>query len=238
LDAAAASTRPGRRAARNDRQPASAERADTGKEPAGAAEGGGTHETIAGSRRANRTRQAERPTMTILGVDIGAGGALAALSDAGELIDVWDMPTLRDGPAKRRTINAPLLAEIVYKSHATRAFVERVGPRPLEGAVGAFAFGDAKGVVRGCLAAAAIPTIFITPVTWKRAVGVPPGKDMKDMARSNAINRWPGQAQLFARKMDDGRAEAALIGLAGLLRFNDVVELMPVDLLKARAAKG
>jgi hypothetical protein len=38
--------------------------------------------------------------------------------------------------------------------------------------------------------------------------------------------------------MDDGRAEAALIGLAGLLRFNDVVELMPVDLLKARAAKG
>ena len=176
--------------------------------------------------------------MTILGVDIGALGALAALTDAGELIDVWDMPCLRDGPAKRRTVNAPLLAEIVYKSHATRAYVERVGPRPMEGAVGAFAFGDAKGVVRGCLAAAAIPTVFITPVQWKRVVGVPPGKDMKDMARSNAINRWPGKAQLFARKMDDGRAEAALIGLAGLLRFNDVVELMPVDLLKARASQG
>jgi crossover junction endodeoxyribonuclease RuvC len=176
--------------------------------------------------------------MTILGVDIGALGALAALTDAGELIDVWDMPCLRDGPAKRRTVNAPLLAEIIYKSHATRAFVERVGPRPMEGAVGAFAFGDAKGVVRGCLAAAAIPTVFITPVQWKRVVGVPPGKDMKDMARSNAINRWPGKAELFKRKMDDGRAEAALIALAGLLRFNDVVELMPVDLLKARASQG
>jgi crossover junction endodeoxyribonuclease RuvC len=176
--------------------------------------------------------------MTILGIDIGAGGALAVLTDTGELVDAFDMPCLRDGPAKRRTINAPLLAEIVYKSHADRAFVERVGPRPMEGAVGAFSFGDAKGVVRGVLAAAAIPTIFITPVTWKRVVGVPPGKDMKDMARSNAINRWPSKAQLFARKMDDGRAEAALIGLAGLLRFNDVVELMPVDLLKARAAKG
>ena len=199
---------------------------------------GETHETVAGARRENRTRQTIGPTVTILGVDIGAGGALAVLTDAGELVDVFDMPCLRDGPAKRRTINAPLLAEIVYKSHADRAFVERVGPRPMEGAVGAFSFGDAKGVVRGCLAAAAIPTIFITPVTWKRVVGVPPGKDMKDMARSNAINRWPGKAQLFARKMDDGRAEAALIGLAGLLRFNDVVELMPVDLLKARAAKG
>jgi len=176
--------------------------------------------------------------MTILGVDIGVAGALAALSDAGELLDVWDMPCLHDGPKNRRTINAPLLAEIVYKSHANRAFVERVGPRPLEGVVGAFAFGDSKGVVRGCLAAAAIPSVFITPVQWKRIVGVPPGKDMKDQARSNAIRRWPGKAQLFARKMDDGRAEAALIGLAGLLRFNDVVELMPVDLLRARAAKG
>jgi crossover junction endodeoxyribonuclease RuvC len=238
LDAAAASTRPERQAARNDRRAASAEPEGIGREQAGAAEGGGTHETVAGARRPNRTRQARRPTMTILGVDIGAAGALAALSDAGELIEVWDMPTLRDGPKNRRTVNAPLLAEIVYKSHADRAFVERVGPRPMEGAVGAFAFGDCKGVIRGALAAAAVPTIFITPVQWKRIVGVPPGKDMKDMARSNAINRWPGKAQLFARKMDDGRAEAALIGLAGLLRFNDVVELMPVDLLKARAAKG
>ena len=176
--------------------------------------------------------------MIILGIDIGATGALAALTDKGELVDVWDMPTLRDGPAKRRTVNAPLLAEIVYKSHADRAFVERVGPRPMEGAVGAFAFGDAKGVVRGCLAAAAIPATFITPVQWKRVVGVPPGKDMKDQARSNAINRWPGKAHYFARKMDDGRAEAALIGLAGIMRFNDVVELLPIELLKARAAKG
>lgn len=176
--------------------------------------------------------------MSVLGVDIGATGALALLDDAGQLVEAWDMPTLRDGPKNRRTVNAPLLAEIIYKSHANRAYVERVGPRPMEGAVGAFAFGDAKGVVRGCLAAAAIPTIFITPVQWKRIVGVPPGKDMKDMARSNAIARWPANAELFARKMDDGRAEAALIGLAGLLRFNDVIELMPVDLLKARAAKG
>jgi crossover junction endodeoxyribonuclease RuvC len=173
--------------------------------------------------------------MTILGIDIGVKGAIAALSEQGELIDVWDMPCLFDGPKNRRTVNAPLLAEIIYKSHASRGFVERVGPRPLEGVVGAFAFGDAKGVVRGTLAAAAIPTIFITPPQWKRIVGVPPGKDMKDMARSNAINRWPGKAGLFSRKLDDGRAEAALIGLAGLMRFMDVLDLVPLEVLKARA---
>jgi crossover junction endodeoxyribonuclease RuvC len=45
------------------------------------------------------------------------------------------------------------------------------------------------------------------------------GKDgAKDAARSNAIRRWPAKADLFARVKDDGRAEAALIGLAGLMR--------------------
>jgi hypothetical protein len=58
---------------------------------------------------------------------------------------------------------------------------------------------------------------------------------MKDMARSNAINRWPGKAGLFGRKLDDGRAEAALIGLAGLMRFMDVLDLVPLEVLKARA---
>jgi hypothetical protein len=163
--------------------------------------------------------------MTTLGIDIGATGALAVLDDTGQLVEVYDMPCLNDGPKNRRTVNAPLLAELVYRTHATRAFVERVGPRPQEGAVGAFAFGDCKGVVRGVLAAAAIPSQFITPVQWKRAVGVPPGKDMKDMARSNAINRWPAKAELFKRKMDDGRAEAALIGLAGLFLFERTVSL-------------
>lgn len=171
--------------------------------------------------------------MSVLGIDIGATGALALLSDQGELIDVWDMPCLQDGPAKRRTVNAPLLAEIVYKSHAASAFVERVGPRPLEGVVSAFAFGDAKGVVRGCLAAAAIPSLFIAPAQWKRVVGIPPGKDMKDMARSVAISRWPGQADRFKRKKDDGRAEAALIGVAGLLRFPRLTALNGMDFFRA-----
>jgi crossover junction endodeoxyribonuclease RuvC len=40
----------------------------------------------------------------------------------------------------------------------------------------------------------------------------------KDAARGAAIARWPAKAALFARVKDDGRAEAALIALAGLMR--------------------
>lgn len=164
----------------------------------------------------------------IIGIDIGVRGAIALLTPAGKLIDAWDMPCLEDGPKHRRAVNAPLLAELIYKTHAIEAYVEHVGPRPLEGVVGAFAFGDSKGVVRGVLAAASISTFFITPPVWKRAVGVPPGKDMKDAARAEAIRRWPGKAELFRRKIDHGRAEAALIGMAGLIRYPRLVVATPV----------
>jgi crossover junction endodeoxyribonuclease RuvC len=156
---------------------------------------------------------------SVIAIDIGIRGAIALLTAKGELITAFDMPVLADGPAGRRAVNGPLLAEIVFKSHATRAFVELVGARPGEGAVGAFAFGRSRGVCEGVLAAAGIPATFIAPAAWKRAVGIPPGKEgAKDAARAEALRRWPSHAALFARVMDDGRAEAALIGVAGLLR--------------------
>jgi crossover junction endodeoxyribonuclease RuvC len=52
-----------------------------------------------------------------------------------------------------------------------------------------------------------------------RLVGLPPGKDgAKDRSRALAISKWPAHAQLFARVRDDGRSDAALIALAGLMR--------------------
>ncbi|MFO1125103.1 MAG: hypothetical protein U1E25_07365 [Methylocystis sp.] len=155
----------------------------------------------------------------VIGIDIGAKGALALLSPSGELLKIADMPIMRDGPANRANVNAPLLASVVYRWQASRAFVEYVGARPKEGPTGAFAFGRSKGVIEGVCAAAGLPVTFLTPPTWKRLIGIPPGKNgVKDAARSEAIRRWPNKAELFARIKDDGRAEAALIGLAGLLR--------------------
>ncbi len=156
----------------------------------------------------------------IMGADIGSRGAFAIIDAlTGEIIEIIDAPCLNDGPKGRPAINGPLLAEFVFRSHASEAFVEYVGARPGEGAVGAFAFGRSRGVVEGVLGACGVPVTFLTPPVWKRAVGIPPGRDgAKDAARSEAIRRWPGQAGLFARVKDDGRAEAALIAVAGLLR--------------------
>jgi crossover junction endodeoxyribonuclease RuvC len=163
-----------------------------------------------------------RQRRLVLGVDIGNRGAVAVLDETGEFVAVHDMPVLEDGPKGRRSVNPALLAEIVFKSHATKAFVEHVSARPGEGPIGAFAFGRAKGCVEGVLAAAGVPIAFLTPPQWKRLVGIPAGRDgAKDTARSEAIRRWPIDAGLFLRKRDDGRAEACLIALAGLIRERD-----------------
>jgi crossover junction endodeoxyribonuclease RuvC len=156
----------------------------------------------------------------VIGIDIGAGGACALLgTDKVVLLDVQDMPVLRDGPKSRPTVNAALLAALVRRWGPTHAYVEFVGPRPGEGAVQGFSFGRSKGAVEGVLAALAVPVTWLTAPTWKRAVGIPAGKEgAKDAARSDAIRRWPENASWFARVKDDGRAEAALIAVAGILR--------------------
>jgi crossover junction endodeoxyribonuclease RuvC len=152
----------------------------------------------------------------VIGIDIGSQGAVALLTPAGDLLEVVDMPILRDGPKGRPNVSAALLADIVFKSHASAAFVEFVGARPGEGAVGAFAFGRSRGVVEGVLGAAGIPGTLITPASWKRTIGLSFGS--KDASRSEAIRRWPAHAALFARVKDDGRAESALVAIAGIMR--------------------
>jgi crossover junction endodeoxyribonuclease RuvC len=152
----------------------------------------------------------------VLGIDIGAHGAPALLSKAGDFIDVTDMPVLCDGPNSRPTVNAALLAAIVHRWAPQSAFVEYVGARPGEGAVQGFSFGRSRGVIEGVLGTLAIPVTWITAPSWKRCLGL--SFASKDAARSEAIRRWPAQAALFARVRDDGHAEAALIAIAGLTR--------------------
>ena len=59
--------------------------------------------------------------MIVIGVDIGVQGAIAILNASGELIEVHEMPVLHDGPAGRRSVNGPLLASIIFASHANHA---------------------------------------------------------------------------------------------------------------------
>ena len=157
-------------------------------------------------------------TSRLLAVDIGAHGAAALLDQSGALLDVVDLPTFDAGPACRPEISPHLFAAIVRRWDPARAWVKHIGPRLGDRPAGAFAFGGSKATVETVLACCGVPFRTVTPAVWKRAVGIPAGKGMKDLARSRAIERWPARADLFARKLDHDRAEACLIGWAGLQR--------------------
>jgi crossover junction endodeoxyribonuclease RuvC len=154
---------------------------------------------------------------TILGIDPGAHGAIAALDENGQLLDVLDMPSTREASGRTAT-NAPLLAGILARARARIAYCEFVGARPTDAKAAAFSFGRARGVIEGVCGAIGLPIVFLTAPSWKRLADIPPGAENKDLARTRAIARWPAHAELFRRKADVDRAEACLIAAAGLAR--------------------
>jgi crossover junction endodeoxyribonuclease RuvC len=155
--------------------------------------------------------------LIIIGIDPGAHGAVAMLDETGELLAVEDMPSLPEASGRVAT-NAPLLADLLARAKPKIVFCEFVAARPTDAKVAAFAFGRARGVIEGCAGALGVPIVFVAPRTWKRLADIPPGAEHKDLARTRAIAKWPHRAELFRRKGDVDRAEAALIGVAGLRR--------------------
>ena len=153
----------------------------------------------------------------VIGIDPGAHGAIAVLDENGSLLEVHDMPATPEAGGKTAT-SAPLLAAILARTHARVAFCEFVGARPTDARAAAFSFGRARGVIEGVAGALNLRIMFVTPPTWKRLADIPPGAENKDLARTRAIARWPASANLFARKSDVDRAEAALIAVAGMKR--------------------
>lgn len=147
------------------------------------------------------------------GIDPGVNGAVGLVREDGSFAAVLDMPTLT-ATTGRRQIDPAGLAGIL-REHAPRfVLVERVGPRPGEGAVGAFAFGQTYGGILAVLATLGMPHDVVMPANWKRKAGIPPGAP-KDASIAQALRLLPDAAPHLSRKKDDGRAEALLLALQG-----------------------
>lgn len=160
--------------------------------------------------------------MRIVGIDPGVSGAVSLIED-GKLISVDDLPVVEVvvSKKKRRSIAPVLLFDLMAKLKPDLVILESVGVRSGEGAVGAFSFGRTFGVIEGIIAAQKIPCEYVTPATWKKAVGVPADKTV---VRNYAMQLFPEFAAKFARVKDDGRAEACLIALYGVRKQNGLAK--------------
>lgn len=160
--------------------------------------------------------------MKIWGIDPGAFGAIAILDkDSRELV-VIDMPTLKvkRGPRVVNQVDAHMLADALrpHVDRDTKALIEKVSAMPGNGVASMFSFGRAAGIVEGVLAGLSVPFQLIPPATWIKSMRTFGGKDG---SRQRAQELFPDYAHLFARKKDDGRAEAALLACYAAEREDD-----------------
>lgn len=143
----------------------------------------------------------------IMAVDPGLSGAIAFYFPSHpERVSVEDMPVAGGD------IDCVTLAGRIRQLAPDIAIVEAVHSMPRQGVSSTFKFGAGYGMVRGVIAALDVPTHLVTPAAWKKHFRL--GSD-KEQARALALRLFPSVGERFARKKDDGRAEAALIARYG-----------------------
>lgn len=151
----------------------------------------------------------------------------------GVIYALKDLPSsevnLASGKA-RREIDAYALANIVDNwhkiGHIDSCAIERVQAigkrRPTpgqeeekgDGAVGAFAFGECAGTIRGVISSFFIPIARPTPQQWRRDLCIErAAKGDKGPVVARATALWPNQSNIWKAKTHADRAEAALIAL-------------------------
>jgi crossover junction endodeoxyribonuclease RuvC len=153
--------------------------------------------------------------MLVLGVDPGIRGGLAIVNDGngvGILIDAIDIPTVGSGARERIDVTA--VRDWIHRLEPSFALIERAQAMPRQGASSGFKYGRATGALEAAVTSCAVPLEIIEPTAWKRFWRLPP-KD-KERSRQRALELFPAAHTLLARKLDHGRAEAALIALYGL----------------------
>lgn len=141
----------------------------------------------------------------LIGIDPGVSGAMAVLTETGELVATGFMPVYQAGKAKH--VNAAALADFIRSHTVDFAAVEKVGAMPGQGVSSMFNFGHSAGVIEGVLAAVGIGYTLVTPQTWKRHFKLL-GKD-KDASRTVAQQLYPSAP--LSRKKDCGVADAILL---------------------------
>ena len=148
----------------------------------------------------------------VIGIDPGQKGGIACL-DSGFMM-VKPMPDID---------SCWNWLELLIVRGGTTAYVEKVHSMPKQGVASTFKFGMGYGFIRGLLAGLGVPTVLVSPQTWKKVMLAGENKDdQKTAAVAVASRLWPNvdfRPSSKCRKPSDGMAEAALIAEYGRRAF-------------------
>ena len=135
----------------------------------------------------------------------------------------FDVPSMLFGVSSER-VDAFALSTFLQRTSPDKVFVENVGPRPMargraQGVASTSKFLRAAGYCEAVPMALGFPVVPVAPQTWKRYFEIPSYGDdtkaAKEHSRRLMLQLEPSLCSMLKRKLDHGRAEAALIAMYG-----------------------
>ena len=144
-----------------------------------------------------------------IGIDPGLSGAIAALSRAGDIFKIWDMPSVKIGRSGQ--VDVYQLSVILAGFKNAKVLVEQQQSMPKAGVQSSFNHGRNTGQLLATLDLSRLPWSEVRANIWKKKMGV---TNDKKSALALARRLWPA----FEGRHD--RAEALL--LAEYLRRSEV----------------
>ncbi len=158
--------------------------------------------------------------MIVGGCDPGLDGAFCLIEDD-RVLTTLPVPTIK-GKTKGRQIDETLLENLfaeLYLYAPAHFFVEAVSAMPQQGSVSMFKFGECFGFQKGLIVGNRIARTYVTPVVWKRALGLGANKEA---SLDRAGQLFPQDVKLFRSERNvrtleqaKGVAEACLIAYWG-----------------------
>lgn len=171
-------------------------------------------------------RDGSVPVESIIGIDPGVGGAVAALwlDDGGEVCGaaVVQLEPILIGTTKQLDESAAIAA-IRWVSSGTKvrvAVVEEIRARPGQGASGMWWFAQSIGALRAICRAFGYRVFRAQPQSWRAALGLPVGSgakksELKGHSLELARSLNPRLSEALRRKKDADIAEALLLAEYG-----------------------
>ncbi len=163
----------------------------------------------------------------IIGIDPGISGAIAFLRPSDMKLHLYDTPIKVRNTKGNMGVDSHAVSRLIERyipsSHtqvfavveqvSAMTYVDKEGNLRGQGAAASFHFGKSYGTILGILAALRVFAVLTPPAVWKTALGL--SRD-KEASLIKARYLFPQRLEKFARKKDDGRAEAALLAYFGI----------------------
>lgn len=161
--------------------------------------------------------------MNVLGIDPGKSGGIAVVRIANneipKIVKAMKMPTL--------IVNTKKIIDIISLNNQLKdisiniAVIEKAHAMPRQGVTSSFQFGRSYGAVESLCQMITSRIDYVSPSVWKKAMGLSSSKQASlDLAKLKF-----GDEKLWDIKSNDGIAEAALICLFWIERFNKKIDI-------------